>query len=62
LTVNLRKHDGLEQNFRIVGEDQADPSRGMVSYVSPLARTVMTHCVGETVQIAGQAALILDIQ
>jgi transcription elongation GreA/GreB family factor len=62
LTVTLRKHDGLEQSFRIVGEDQADPSRGMVSYVSPLARAVMTHCVGETVQIAGQAALILDIQ
>ena len=62
LTVTLSKHDGLEQSFRIVGEDQADPSRGMVSYVSPLARAVMTHRVGETVQIAGQAALILDIQ
>jgi transcription elongation GreA/GreB family factor len=62
LTVTLRKHDGLEQSFRIVGEDQADPSRGMVSYVSPLARAVMTHCVGETVQIAGQTVLILDIQ
>jgi transcription elongation GreA/GreB family factor len=62
LTVRLRKNDGSEQSFRIVGEDQADPSRGMVSYVSPLARAVMTHCVGETVQIAGQAALILDIQ
>ena len=62
LTVTLSKHDGLEQSFRIVGEDQADPSRGMVSYVSPLARAVMTHCVGETVQIAGQTALILDIR
>jgi transcription elongation GreA/GreB family factor len=62
LTVTLRRNDGPEQSFRIVGEDQADPSRGMVSYVSPLARAVMTHCVGETVQIAGQAALILDIQ
>jgi transcription elongation GreA/GreB family factor len=62
LTVTLRKNDGPEQSFRIVGEDQADPSRGMVSYVSPLARAVMTHRVGETVQIAGQAALIVDIR
>ena len=62
LTVTLRKNDGPEQSFRIVGEDQADPSRGMVSYVSPLARAVMTHRVGETVQIAGQSALIVDIR
>lgn len=62
LTVTLRKNDGPEQSFRIVGEDQADPSRGMVSYVSPLARAVMTHRVGETVQIAGQTALIVDIR
>ena len=41
-TVTLRRDDGREQTFRIVGEDEADPSRGTVSYVSPLARAVMT--------------------
>jgi transcription elongation GreA/GreB family factor len=39
-TVTLRRNDGREQSFRIVGEDEADPSRGTVSYVSPLARAV----------------------
>ena len=43
MTVTLRRDDGREQNFRIVGEDEADPSRGTVSYVSPLARAVLTH-------------------
>ena len=37
-TVTLRRDDGREQTFRIVGEDEADPSRGTVSYVSPVAR------------------------
>ena len=41
-TVTLRRDDGREQTFRIVGEDEADPSRGTVSYVSPVARAVMT--------------------
>ena len=31
MTVTLRRDDGREQSFRIVGEDEADPSRGTVS-------------------------------
>jgi hypothetical protein len=34
--------DGREQTFRIVREDEADPAHGTVSYVSPVARAVMT--------------------
>ena len=54
MTVTLRRDDGREQTFKIVGEDEADPSRGTVSYVSPLARAVLTHVAGETVVIANQ--------
>jgi transcription elongation GreA/GreB family factor len=62
MTVTLRRDDGREQSFRIVGEDEADPSRGTVSYVSPLARAVLTHGPGETVEIAGSEAVILDVR
>ena len=62
MTVTLRRNDGREQSFRIVGEDEADPSRGTVSYVSPLARAVLTHGPGESVEIAGQEAVILDVR
>jgi transcription elongation GreA/GreB family factor len=62
MTVTLRRVDGREQSFRIVGEDEADPSRGTVSYVSPLARAVLTHGPGETVEIAGSEAVILDLR
>ena len=60
-TVTLRRDDGREQTFRIVGEDEANPARGSVSYVSPLARAVLGHGVQDTVEIAGRQAVILDI-
>ena len=61
MTVTLRRTDGCEQSFRIVGEDEADPSRGTV-YVSPVARAILTHGPGESVEIAGQEAVILDVR
>src|SRR6185369_11284869 len=61
-TKALRRDDVREQSFRIVGEDEADPSRGTVSYVSPLARAVMTCRPGDTVEIAGGEAEILDVR
>jgi transcription elongation GreA/GreB family factor len=61
MTVTLRRNDGLKQSFRIVGEDEADPAHGTVSYVSPLARAVLTHGPGESVEIAGREAVILDV-
>ena len=62
MTVSLRRDDGREQSFRIVGEDEADPSRGTVSYVSPLARAVLNHGRGETVVIGAAEAFILDVR
>lgn len=61
-TVTLRRDDGREQTFRIVGEDEADPSRGTVSSVSPVARAVITCRPGDTVEIAGGEAEILDVR
>ncbi len=61
-TVTLRRDDGREQTFRIVGEDEADPAHGTVSYVSQLARAVMTYGPGDTVEIAGRNAEILDVR
>ena len=57
MTVTLRRDDGREQSFKIVGEDEADPSCGTVSHASPLARAVLSHGPGEAVMIAGREAL-----
>jgi transcription elongation GreA/GreB family factor len=62
MTVTLRRDDGREQSFKIVGEDEADPSRGTVSHASPLARALLTHGPGEAVVIAGREAIILQVR
>ena len=50
------------QTFRIVGEDEADPSRGTVSHVSPLARAVLGKSVGDVVMVLGREAEVLEIK
>ena len=51
--VTFEREDGRRQTFRIVGEDEADPSAGSVSYLSPLARALLGKSVGETAVLAG---------
>ncbi|MCP8939037.1 transcription elongation factor GreA [Alsobacter sp. SYSU M60028] len=59
--VTIERDDGRTQQFRIVGEDEADPTEGRLSYVSPLARELMGKTVGDIV-IAGQGeAEIVEI-
>jgi transcription elongation GreA/GreB family factor len=61
-TITVRRDDGRSQTFRIVGEDEAEPARGTVSYVSPLVRAVLGGIVGETVEVPGGAATITEIK
>src|SRR4029453_14455762 len=37
-SVTIRREDGRNQTFRIVGTDEADPARGTLSYIAPLAK------------------------
>ena len=60
-TVTLRREDGREQTFTIVGEDEADPSSGTISYVSPLAHAAMGRALGDSIDLTGQTAVILNI-
>ena len=61
-TVTVRRDDGRAQTFRIVGEDESEPARGTISYVSPLARAVLGGSVGETVEVPGGNATIAEIK
>ncbi|HEY1629766.1 MAG TPA: GreA/GreB family elongation factor [Rhizomicrobium sp.] len=47
--VALRRN-GRVQTFRIVGEDEADPSAGLVNWRSPLAQAVMGARKGDAVE------------
>ncbi|WP_174301428.1 transcription elongation factor GreA [Caulobacter sp. S45] len=46
--VTFDREDGRRQVFRIVGEDEADPAQGAVSYASPLARALLGKGVGDS--------------
>ena len=61
-TVVVRREDGRMQTFRIVGEDEADPSRGTVSHISPLGRAVLGKSVGDVVMVLGRDAEVLEIK
>lgn len=61
-TVKLKRDDGREQIFRIVGEDEADPAKGTLSHVAPLARALFGRCVGDTVRAGEHELEILDIR
>jgi transcription elongation GreA/GreB family factor len=52
-TVTVRRDDGRIATYRIVGEDEAQPSRGTLSYVSPLARALLGRAEGDTVTAVG---------
>lgn len=48
-TVRLEDEDGKEARYQIVGSDEADPARGRISIMAPLARTLIGKRVGDTV-------------
>jgi transcription elongation GreA/GreB family factor len=53
-TVTFEREDGRVQKYRIVGEDEADPKAGSISYVSPVALALSGKAVGDVVTVAGQ--------
>jgi transcription elongation GreA/GreB family factor len=59
--VSFERADGRCQTYAIVGDDEADPATGSVSYVSPLARALIGRRIGDEVMIAGQPAEITAI-
>ncbi|HZZ89672.1 MAG TPA: transcription elongation factor GreA [Caulobacteraceae bacterium] len=61
-TVEIERHDGRRQSFRIVGEDEADPAQGRISYISPLAAALLGAEVGDAVSLAGGEVEILAVR
>jgi transcription elongation GreA/GreB family factor len=60
-TVTFRRDDGRVQTYHIVGEDEADPKAGSISFVSPVARLLMGKAVGDIVGTSGQELEIMAI-
>lgn len=50
-TVTLMHEDGVEKIYSIVGIDEADVSRGRISWISPLAKALIKAREGDTVTV-----------
>ena len=61
-SVKIRYEDGRIMRFRIVGEDEADPAKGTISYVSPMARALISKEVGDVAQAGPQEVEIIGIE
>jgi transcription elongation GreA/GreB family factor len=60
-SVSIEREDGRTQTWRIVGEDEADPAKGSVSHVSPLARALLGKRIGDEAVVAGQSVEITAV-
>lgn len=60
-SVTFEREDGRRQTFRIVGEDEADPAKGSVSYISPLGQALLGKSVGDEAMLAGASVEIVAI-
>lgn len=60
VTIDLR---GTEKAFRIVGDDEADPAAGLLSFNAPLARAMMGAEPGDLLPFGGEddAIEVLEI-
>tara|TARA_R110002124_G_scaffold1797_7_gene11386 strand:+ start:2088 stop:2582 length:495 start_codon:yes stop_codon:yes gene_type:complete len=60
-TVSFTRDDGRKQTYRIVGEDEADPKAGSISYAAPLAKLLMAKAVGDVLNMGDQEFEIIAI-
>lgn len=60
-TVTFEREDGRVQTYRIVGEDEANPKAGTISFASPIARELIGKGVGDVVSVSGAEVEIVGI-
>ena len=61
-TVTIERSSGRKQTFRIVGEDEADPAKGTIPYVAPLARALSGKEVGDVIRFAEDEIEVLAVE
>ena len=61
-TVTIKRDDGRRQTFRVVGEDEAEPAKGTIPYVAPLARALVGKAVGDVVRLGDSEVAVLEVR
>ena len=52
--VTLEGDDGKKVHWKIVGEDEADPAKGSISHVSPMAVALFGKKIGDVAVVNGK--------
>ncbi|HKQ11795.1 MAG TPA: GreA/GreB family elongation factor [Steroidobacteraceae bacterium] len=60
--VTLQYEDGTERSFTLVGEDEADPAQGLISWISPIAQALIGTSVGDEVALQSQRVEIVTLE
>jgi transcription elongation factor GreB len=64
--VLVEDEEGRTHSWRIVGPDEADARRGLVSVSSPVARALLGHEAGDTVEVelpaGGREFTVLEVR
>ena len=60
-TVTFRRADGRVQTYRIVGEDEADPRAGSISFASPVAKSLIGKAVGDVAGVGDRELEVVAI-
>jgi len=62
MRVTLHLPGGSAQAFRLVGEDEADATHGLISWTAPLAQSLLGREAGDSVPFQGVEAEIVSIE
>jgi len=62
MTVTIENEDGQRKSWKIVGEDEADPTHGMISHVSPMAMALFGKGIGDSATVNGKEWEIIELK
>jgi transcription elongation GreA/GreB family factor len=59
--VVVEMENAERREYRLVGEDEADPAKGLIPYAAPLAKDLLGKSVGDKVEVVHHGATIVSI-
>lgn len=60
--VTVHLEDGADRSYTLVGEDEADPAHGSISWISPIAQALIGAELGAEVNLQGQRAEVTALE
>lgn len=61
MRVTLRDADDNERTFLLVGEDEADPAAGLISWASPVGQKLLGNEIGDEIDLQDKRVEIVAV-